>query len=211
MRQTKYQKATALFLAIGTVEDRYLAEALAPRIKRQPMRRALLIAACLTLSTVVLLGVLLIALQNRSLPDGSTQPPIENPQTQPTTPTNPLDLLLVNHSTEQNALEEDALDFFSKNARVVWRYADSPTLYTSRALSDGELERLLNRLKTAKPTEESDTKPSCEVWILLGDGSVISPYLHTSPGNTAAAELFDYNVEVIPDADFAACLSDILN
>ena len=83
-------------------------------------------------------------------------------------------------------------------------------LYVSRTLTEDEVQRLTYYMQNGKRLDDSTVLPQCRVWIVYGDGSVVSPYLQISNGNDGAGEMFDYNAEVIPNADFTFCLSDIL-
>ena len=92
---------------------------------------------------------------------------------------------------------------------MAWQYADSSAVYVSRALTANETQRLETGMKNSTNAQSTE-QPACKIWILYGDGRVVSPYLHPSIGNTGESELFDYNIEIIPDADFSSCLSEIL-
>ena len=61
------------------------------------------------------------------------------------------------------------------------------------------------------PVGESPQALSYRVWIVMGDGSVVTPHLKPSDGNVGSAELFDYNAELIPSQAFNSQISEILN
>ncbi len=100
---------------------------------------------------------------------------------------------------------------FWKGARLAWQYEGEDTVYLSRRLTKNEVNKLtaLSQNGNALPVGEESTLP-CKLWILLGDGTVITPYLKSSYGNIGAATLFDYSAELIPSDEFASCVSQIL-
>ena len=81
----------------------------------------------------------------------------------------------------------------------------------SRALTKDEVDQIYRSI--GKGTKVGDTSPSpdCHVWVLCGNGEVLSPYLLASAGNVGNAELFDYNAELIPSEQLISCIADILN
>ena len=213
MNAKKNQKTAYLFREIGNVDDALLQEAIAYRPQRSAAPRVLLIAACLSLSILLSFGAILIAMRAGSnLPDGSTDKN-ESPSTNlPVTQT--LDQLLLGQMGKDaytTVTSEEELDYFGGKGYVVWQYADSTELCVSRALSENELDLLTKSIGKGTSVGQSSPAFSCRVWLILGDGSVVTPYLKSSEGNVGSAELFDYDAELIPTNEFTSRLSEILS
>ena len=175
-----------------------------------------MVAACLALSCVMILSVFLIA---KRMSDTKNTGYVEDGMgLLSTTVTNAQNLdetLLKCRNEDTGAVytvlkDAASLDFFTGKAQVAWQYENESTVYLSRALQTEELKVLQSAIENGTSIGESSITPKCKIWILYGDGNVITPYLHPSNGNVGAGELFDYAVEVVPNADFASCLSDIL-
>ena len=212
----KMNKTEYLFREIGNIDDRIIAEAMQYRAKSALPRRLLMIAATLVLSVTVLFSALIAALIFTGKPNHREDvPPQSNaPADNPSDAIPTLDAVLselrgTNRYTELT--DETELNFFSGSAQVVWQYADSETLCVSRALEASELTVLTKHIGTGTAVEATTQTATCRVWLLLGDGTVVTPHLKASTGNVGAAELFDYNVELIPSSSFTSLLSGILN
>lgn len=215
MKKDQKQKAMYLFRELGNIDDALIADALNPRIQASPRSRVLLLAACLTLSAVLIVSSLSIALRQFNMGDGGMQAPdMGSVGTAPEDWHYPLleEMLVANRDTAvyETVDNVEELDFFAPDARVVWQYADSNSLCVSRPLSENETDRLLDCAKDGKSVTDAPKDPACRVWILLGNGRVITPYLRLSNGNVGYAELFAYSTEVIPSTSFTSALSDIL-
>ena len=209
MKNDRMQKAEYLFREIGNIHDRWVSEALLYQPKRSATPRILLIAASIALCASLTVATLVVGMMQLS-PIGEKPVPDVGGDSEQLTP----DRLLLSCRTDESAnytvLASPAeLNYFSSSAHVVWQYADSSAVYVSRALTEEECDQLEKAMENST-NATSNEQPACKIWILYGDGRVISPYLHPSIGNTGESELFDYNVEIIPDADFTSCLSEIL-
>lgn len=209
MRPNNNRKKEILFRAIGEIDDRLLHEAAVYRPQeRSVLPRVLLIAATLSLAMALSVGAFLVSLRND---EGNATP--DAPNRNEEIETNGLDAVLLNareradYTTVESA---EALDYFSGNAYVVWQYEDSQTLCLSRALTDKEVNELTAQIDQGTEVGEVSPALSCKVWILLGDGTVVSPYLKSSAGNTASGVLFDYNAELMPTERLNSCISKIL-
>ena len=209
MKDKKAEKITYLFRAIGEIDDRLVQEAAFYRPRQSAFSRVMLVAACLALSTVLAVGAFVLANRRDKGEDignvGNT-PMFESPALQT------LDTLLLNQRDTANyttVSSEEELDLFSGEVRVVWQYADSDTLCISRELTEREFGTLTRQLDKGTSVGESSPALSCKVWIVLGDGTVITPYLKPSVGN-CGIDLFDYNAELLPSNQFISCISEIL-
>lgn len=206
MRYRNPEKTKRLFRAIGEIDDWLVHEAEVWRPQRSAFPRMLMIAACLTLALSLSVGAFLISMRN-------LKQDTENAPNESDAILSSLDTVLLEHrdtATYTTLSSADKLDFFSGAPCVVWRYADSQSLCVSRKLTAGELQKLTTEIDRGTSVGVASPSLTCQVWILPGDGTVISPYLKSSSGNVGT-ELFDYNAELIPTERFNSCISEILN
>ncbi|MBE6685509.1 MAG: hypothetical protein E7592_07700 [Ruminococcaceae bacterium] len=91
---------------------------------------------------------------------------------------------------------------------LVWRYADSDEVYVA-TLSSKQLGELKEAMGSGKEVGEVSPELDCYVWIVDGQGAVVSPYLKDGAGNEGCV-IFDYEAEIIPDEEFVECVSEIL-
>ena len=209
MKNEKQRKAELLFDAIGRLDDRLLQDALTWRPRNLlAITRALLIAATLSLSVVVMVSGILLALRRDNGPNADS-PPNNSEQT---TPTVSLDSTLLAHrdNASYDTVRSEDLSFYDGKARIVWQYADSDQLCVSRELTRQELATLKAVLGKGERVGTDSPTLRCSVWILCGNGEVLSPYLESSTGNVGQGELFDYEAELIPSDTLTSCISGIL-
>ena len=210
MKAQNKPKIAYLFRELGEVDDALLQEAISYRPQRASIPRVLMVAACLAMSFLLCFGAVMIALRVNNGRNDNTDPPTEDVIGSAAT----LDQLLlaqadVAHYTTLQTPDE--ADFFGGRGYVVWQYADSDELCVSRALTDAELSRLTRTVGSGTAVGEQSPTLSCRVWVILGNGEVLSPYLKESAGNRGYAELFDYDAELMPSKEFISCVSDILS
>ena len=210
----RYQKAAYLFSEIGGIDERllYEAEVYAPR--RRVMPRILLVAACLVLTFSLCLGSVVVAsraidrilpmLQDVAKPDNNS-PDASAPKT--------LDEMLVlsRDTAAYDRVRVEEFDFYDGKARLVWQYGEGSEVCVSRALTSAELVVLEREAVRGKSVGEVSPSLTCRVWISLGDGTVVSPYLELTDGNVGVAQFFDYDAELMPTEEFNSQISDILN
>ena len=205
MNNAKKAKTAYLFREIGTIDDRLLQEAISYRPQRI-LPRTLMIAASLALTVSLSFGAILIAMRQGSKNeafDGEVGTPIDVTVNEFT-----LYSQSVAYTTVASAQQ---IDFFGGKAYVVWQGAEEETLCVSRALSESEVASLTREIPKGTPVGESPQALSYRVWIVMGDGNVVTPHLKPSDGNVGSAELFDYNAELIPSQAFNSQISEILN
>ena len=208
----KHKKATYLFDEIGNIDDRLVQEAMLYRAGRASPR-VLLVAACIAMSLLLVLGTFAVSMMSRKSED-SDAPQGGSPMQDHTQRVEALDEMLVSSrdSISYTTVElQSELDFYDGNAYVVWQYADSAAFCVSRALTATEAHALIRSAEDGTDVGTDAPDLQCRVWILLGDGTVISPYLKSSAGNVGIGTLFDYDPELIPSQSFTSRLSDILN
>ena len=92
---------------------------------------------------------------------------------------------------------------------ILWRHVDGGKLFMSRALDNDEVEAINKRLGIGRAVGADSPMLEFNVWILRGDGSVISPYLIGSGGNIGST-LFDYEAEIIPQEELIEIIGEIL-
>ena len=102
------------------------------------------------------------------------------------------------------------LDLFGDAAYIVWQEEGSDLLCVSRELTRQELEVLREELGKGDRVGTDSPALSCTVWVICGDGEVLSPYLEASAGNVGQGELFAYEAELIPSDALTSCISGIL-
>ena len=92
---------------------------------------------------------------------------------------------------------------------ILWRHVDGGKLCMSRALEESEIEAMSESLGVGESVGDKSPTLEFNVWILRGDGSIISPYLIGSEGNIGNA-LFDYEAEIIPQETLIELVERIL-
>ncbi len=180
-----------LYEEIGYVDERYLQEAAAYRArKKSPSWRVLLIAAVLLLSFALLLGTVAagvaVGVINALINSGEQTP-------EPVAPIVQMEQAM---AEEQHvALSADQLEFFGRPT-LIWSELGSDEYY-SVTLSTYECEKLVYLMQTNRReyTAQSDA-PKYQIWLSLGDGVVVSPYLKNTAGNAGHGEVFDYDPEL---------------
>ncbi len=92
---------------------------------------------------------------------------------------------------------------------ILWRHVDGGKLFMSRALEESEIEAINQSLGIGQAVGAESPTLEFNIWILRGDGSVISPYLIGSGGNIGST-LFDYEAEIIPQESLIGIIGEIL-
>ena len=235
MKHSKEEKLAYLFDEIGGVDDAMLTEALQYRAKRErgAWRRTLLPIACTLFLCVTSLSVVSVnwdrwfpsgdigGNEGADVTDGGSlnvdmnvgddvQPDLPSDDT-PAWHTETLDALLVDAKADgrYTMLSSVAdIDYFG-DAHLLWQYASDETVYQSRALTEREMERLCRFITGGDEVGSTSPTQIVRVWLVLGNGDVLTPYLPTTPGNIGTT-VFDYEAERIPSDALISCISDIL-
>ena len=92
---------------------------------------------------------------------------------------------------------------------ILWQSVEGGRLFMSRALDEDEAEAISNMVGLGQPVGVESPVLEFNVWILRGDGSIISPYLIGSEGNIGSA-LFDYEAEILPEDELIELVRRIL-
>lgn len=211
MERMKQKKAEYLLGELGNINDRFLCEAMEwqasgkSTVSRRPIR-VLLIAATLAMALVIsLVGTVSMLLRRGEAPKPDNPPALDEVQT--------LSQLLLacteSDSFKQSTVEE--IDFFDGTVRLTVQDRSTGTLYVSRSLTSGEQASLSRDLSAQKQRATAEASAEYLVWITLGNGDVLSPYLAHSAGNVGAATLFDYEAEYVPTQEFNDLLGALLS
>ncbi len=212
MRQREKQ-AERLFDAIGLIDDRIIAEAAAPfeKKKKIPATRAIgAFASALALTLVVFVGASFF-LDN--MVDGDMDK-TEDMASDPTESALALSSTLMSLKSDTTILvmSYEEIEYFGDRTSIIWRYegeSEYRVEYISRVRA-AELRSELEKSSKAANTLTDEQMP-CEVWICYGDGTVVSPYLKLSEGNTGYRELFDYNPEIEPSEELVKLINDLIS
>ena len=206
MDNNKLKKAASLFDEIGNVGDVYLEEALTYRKRRINTRPWVAAVACILVVVLVGGGLLRSPVFDNIFDVGkeSEVPESVAPAT--------LDSYLTENRGTVNctAINESEIDYFG-STYLVLQYEGDETLYRSRDLTKGEVNRIFALLGKGDAVGTSSPDLACRVWLVCEDGTVLSPYLKNTDGNKGHAVLFDYEAEILPSSSLISCISDILN
>lgn len=224
--KNKYSSAERLFDSLGSIDDRFIAEAQSFRRTRRASHtshtagqrpRRWTLAAAVAALLVISLCVLPPALRtNMNTPtDGAphaTAPTDENlPYYTPSdgvisdVRVSAVTTLLREISASHSPLDGQ-LDLCDGRTRLVWRC--DGRLYAV-SLNSAELAELISAL-SADGDIEAPIEHSEQLWLCLGDGRVISPELRPGAGNIAIGTLFDYSAELELSESVIRCLGSIL-
>ena len=202
MNELKKIKAEYLLCEIGEIDDALIAEAQSYGNTRASRPRFMLIAATLVLAFTLVLGSTVISKLTSPESEGEDSVPVYYA----------LDSLVSESDTQGYSFvsASEDLPYFDENAHVVWQFAGEEKYYVSDALSVTELSSVTSNIGVGESVGDESPSLECRVWILYGDGRVVTPYLKTSSGNVST-EVFDYEPEIIPSDKFVSCISDILS
>lgn len=208
MRDEKKIKAEILLEGIGEIDDALLAEAIAYRPRRRTTSRLLILAATIAVVFTLVVGNALISMLAKGDSDIEAIPEADEGEVAYT-----LDSVFNSLDDKERFKyieDESDLPYFDGVAHVVWQYSGDEGYYVSDALTYNELETIKKEIGRGNHVGDDSPELECMVWVLLGDGRVVSPYLKASAGNIAN-EVFDYEAEIAPDESFVIRISNILS
>lgn len=217
----KKDKAERLLDSIGNIDDSLIDEAIGYKAARRVnLYRFGLMAACIALVFVIAVASPLLR-KLAEVGNGGAQGGENNNEVVENTDKNEVNedevgndrlgtyMLSIRDSLEGYDVYPSAENLsYVGQTSLVWRYADSDEVYVA-TLSSKHLGELMDAMGSGKEVGESSPELDCYVWIVDGQGAVVSPYLKDNAGN-AGCEVFDYEAEIIPDDDFVNCVSEIL-
>ncbi len=232
----KKEKAERLLDSIGNIDDSFLDEAIGYKaVRRFNFHQLGLMAACIAL--VFVIAVAMPMLRNMSdlgnlggdsgestagvveglegseeNSGGVVENPDKHPENDGEVEHGALDAYMmdVRGSSLDNCTVYPSAESltYTGNASLVWQYADGDEVYVA-SLSSTQLGELMGAMGSGKEVGEVSPDLSCYVWIVDGQGTVVSPYLKDGAGNEGCV-VFDYEAEIIPDEEFVECVSEIL-
>ena len=212
MKNEKLKKADLLLDAVGEIDDVYLENALSYKRKRGVSSRILIIAATLAMSLTLIVCTVIgarLALKNDVI--GSS--PSDKNEAEVGERNDPLESLMVNLSNKEGFTRvesETELPYTDGNAYIVWQYEGESGYYLSEALSVHEIDYLKTQIGRGEEVGGSSPKLECKMWILLGDGRVVSPHLKVTTGNISST-VFDYEAEITPTDGLVDRIAAILS
>ncbi len=201
----KDKKNEYLLSKIGEIDDRYLDEALSYRPKKRNAAIWLIpAAACICLLFALSLMRPLLArfsdLSAEEKPNGAGE----------AKPFDDLDSVLADAGDRGHSKVHsfESLSYITGEASLVWQY-ESGEIF-SAPLSKAELFELQKGLGKGSDVGSEKAELRCKVWILDGQGNVVTPYLKASGGNVGRV-VFDYEAEIYPSREVIDCISKILS
>lgn len=199
MNNIKEEKALRLYESIGDIDQGMATAALNYKSSRSasPLKLAVIIAACLSLMVMFVIGGLRII-------DGGLKLDA-NPGAADTVSS--FDSVLSETSDTALLCEESEIDFFSGKVELIW--SDGENYYVKPLGKKAEVDTVLDGIGRGADVD-GDEEFRYKVWVSYGDGRVVSPYLKDTEGNVGYASLFDYSPEILPDGDFVDSLSELL-
>lgn len=228
MRDSKRKKAEYLLSEIGEIDDKFLLEAENYRPQKRLLRhRAFIAVACLCCFVVIVMSAIL---RNGIISNNSKGESIEIPNSEANNSINKGDEASSEESlfsdVEQTKSGFDLLLALQSNGRygydsfesikreqgktyILWQGVEGGRIFMSRAFSKDEDEYINEKLGAGDSVGESSPSLEFYVWILRGDGSIVSPYLKDNKGNIANA-LFEYEAEIMPQEDLIEFIAKIL-
>ena len=209
MNQEKFDTKAYIFRAMGEIEDYLIAEA--QQYRPEPARSFFGLhkrAAAVALSALVVVTAVFGISRIGGFKSENTKGDAPNQSTVT------LSQILESHRQQGDSYttlsSQSQLPFYNGESYLVWQYADSGELCISRKLKDSEI-RDLNQASQGSDVGADSPTLSCKVWIIHADGTVTSPHLKSSPGNTSVGTLFDYEAELNPSEQILSCISNILD
>ena len=208
MNENKREKAEILLEGIGEIDDSLLVGALAYRKRGGSLSKLMVLAAAVAvLLTLTVAGTTILRLADGAMKNEAVAPETGDEAV------NTLDSLLTSASGSDRfdyVEDESELPYIDSCAHIVWQNSNDSGYYVSDPVSDAELDRLIYQLGRGEEVGDDSPELECMVWVLLGDGRVISPYLKASAGNVSS-EVFDYEAEIAPDERLVNTISGILS
>lgn len=233
MRDVYRKRESELLLeAIGEINDSFIFEAESYQKKKAsaPLWRKLVIAAValsvvFTLTLSVGIGLMLGGMSKDE--DNAGEMPTDAPPTdapdkddgdapEASTPTT-LDGALIGLKRQTQSfsspLEREML--FDGEAKLIWKYSDEEDYRICEIASAIDAEAVKSYVSSKRGfTEAAPSDEEGEIdgfWVCFGDGLVYTPYLKSSSGNVGYGDVFDYENELEPSADFAELIDKVIS
>ncbi|MBE6639272.1 MAG: hypothetical protein E7616_07470 [Ruminococcaceae bacterium] len=217
MNHRKTENAEFLMDAIGGIDDRIIAMAQTPAaitvLRRKHRFQYGTLAACLCLVISLFVFSRLLPLIGSDKEGASPAPPDSLNDSEETELS--LSQLLTDGRTNlsvQKLSSSDKIDYFPIGAQIIWQMPGDDTYYTLAVTNPHDLNTLRRASEhSGDPIlPDEGTAEQISVWINYADGSVISPHLKKSDGNTAYKTLFAYSPEITPNETLCQLVDGLL-
>ncbi len=214
MKQQPDRRAQNLLDAMGGIDDRFLAEAIAAQKKRRRPKYLLrILAVAASLALVVGIGLAGGRLLRGILFPSREPTPGGNSDEISEAPADFSALLLACTGSDAFREQSAALPLAADgNVRIVVGERGGETLWVSRALTETERTAVRREMESAKRQSAYETAGTDRylIWITDGSGAVWSPALTYSGGNVTYGTVYDYDPERLPGTAFQNLLSDLI-
>lgn len=206
MRLSDMNRSESLFDSIGDIDDRFVSEAESFVKARQAIIRTRRVKFASLVAAAAAIAIAIIPLFSKNLfsPPNSGEPGLNNNAVNVETV-----LSQVREEEFLQLVSGDEIDYLDNTAKLIWQYEGDED-YVVLELSEPDKKGLTEAMKTHGSTYGVDETAGCYVWISLGNGTVVSPYLLDSPGNVGISA-FEYMPEVEPSDSFVTLLSSIIS
>lgn len=194
------KRAHRLMSALGGISDVYLDEAQCYKPRRK-IRASVLIAACLTLSVLIVVGA--VGAMNIAFKDKS-----DNARPSDVRGLDGILCEAVSSGSMQRVSSQD-LPIKDGEAYIVVQLNWQDDYYISDSLTFSQSKKISSNMGGGEDVGDTSPTLECSLWVILGDGTVISPYLKLTEGNVGV-DIFDYSAEIYPTEGFNAIVSEIL-
>ena len=224
MKQNQPWNENDLYRAIGDIDDRFIAEAADYRRAKQNRpaiyRRIAAVAAALLIVSAALLRIPQKNPQgNDGGGDSETRPPIINLGYEWTATAsyreNTAFLTAIGNLTATLPASATVPSLHDGLTKIIWT-DDSGAYYTLvlEEITERQKKEILSMLETKAPEKAITTAedaPPCSVWIALGDGTALSPYLPYTAGTISYGTPSDYAPEYLPAEDLMRLLCALID
>ena len=196
MNGDKKRKSEYLLSEIGEIDDKFLLEAENYRPQRRLLRhRPIIAAACVCcfiaiVLTAVLRGGLLgknVSAESVNASSGLLNDDKNELYSEAFTEAvveTPIDVVLHDFDALLSSLDERRgygsfaeIEREQEKTYILWRAVEGGRIFISRPLTSDEAEYISEHVGLGESVGESSPTLKFNVWILRGDGSIISPYL----------------------------------
>lgn len=211
MNNRKFEKALYLFDEIGLIDDELIqsAEHFNKKLKRNNLVifQRLAVACILMISSIsIMFFSFQIYIFNKKK-DSENIPQLQEVLLDFRQSSVPIEQIYQNGYTIK---KQENVDFFDRKVKFIWQYPDEQTLYVITFENQYLANKLTSEINKPKNYKSGYTQ-ECYVWVSLGNGEIISPFLKNSQGNVAYGELFEYQYEVLPSPALAELIAEILS
>lgn len=201
---TRSDKAKYLFEKMDLIDDAYIDEAAnyRPRSGRILKKASVIVSFAAVLSLFIILGMGSLFLKDNEKKGLSDN--IENYYVGTV-----LDQASENHTPHVSGSELIDSVMSDGHSHLIWMNVESGKYYDTK-ISASQESRLLNLSSYGMQVSENYENGGYRVWIKRQDGTVISPELKRSAGNTYYGTVFDYDPELALSDEFVKSLKSIL-